>query len=186
METFDPRRDLLAISHLNVVVEDIEVAAQFYRSVLGFENAANDDGPMAYRNVDLASFARDAGFSDGRVDIDIHFMKHPAIGLYLELFKYRHPMGDQSVQYHQTNDMGGIRHVAVEVPDAVAAHAFIRTRQVEFAEKGLEIRIFGDDHVPEELTPFPYRFFYWVDPWGVQWEMEEGRPVGRTVVGITG
>jgi catechol 2,3-dioxygenase-like lactoylglutathione lyase family enzyme len=186
MKAFEPRNDLLAISHLNVVVEDIEAAAQFYRSVLGFENATNDDGPMEYRNVDLDSFARDAGFADGRVDVDILFMKHPAIGLYLELFTYRHPKGDQSVQFRQTNDMGGIRHIAVEVPDAVAAHAFLQEKQKEYAAKGLEIRILCGDHVPEELTPFPYKFFYWVDPWGVQWEMEQGRPVGRTVSGITG
>jgi hypothetical protein len=27
---------------------------------------------------------------------------------------------------------------------------------------------------PEELTPVTIKFFYWLDPWGVQWEMEEG------------
>jgi purine nucleosidase len=28
--------------------------------------------------------------------------------------------------------------------------------------------------------------FYWIDPWGVQWEMEQGRPVDRAVKGIMG
>ena len=186
MTAFDPQRDVQAISHLNVVVDDIEVATEFYRTVLGFEPATNDDGPMDYPAVDLASFARDAGFADGKVDVDIRFLKHPTMGIYLELFTYRHPKGDQSIHRRQTNDMGGIRHVAVEVPDAVAAHAFISKQKQAYEQKGLQIEILGGNHVPEELTPFPYKFFYWIDPWGVQWEMEQGRPVEPVVNGIVG
>ena len=43
MTEFTPRRDVQAISHVNVVVDDIEVATEFYRTVLGFEQAANAD-----------------------------------------------------------------------------------------------------------------------------------------------
>ena len=186
MTGFAPHRDVQAISHLNVVVDDIETATEFYRTVLGFEPAANDDGPMDYQGVDLASFARDAGFADGRVKLDIRFLKHPEVGIYLELFTYHHPKGDQEVRRRRTNDMGGIRHVTLEVPDAVAAHAFIQAQQQTYGKRGLRIEILGQDHVPEELTPFPYRFFYWIDPWGVQWEMEQGRPIDRVLRGIVG
>jgi purine nucleosidase len=99
---------------------------------------------------------------------------------------YRHPKGEQTVHRRRTNDAGGIRHVALEVPDAVAAHAFIRSQQEAYARRGLRIEVLGGDHVPEELTPFPYFFFYWIDPWGVQWEMEQGGPVERVVKGIVG
>ena len=44
MTNFTPRRDVQAISHINVVVNDIEVATEFYRNVLGSEQAANADG----------------------------------------------------------------------------------------------------------------------------------------------
>jgi catechol 2,3-dioxygenase-like lactoylglutathione lyase family enzyme len=186
MVEFTPRRDLLAISHVNVVVDDIEVATEFYGTVLGFEPAVNADGPMDYPGVDLPSFARDAGFADGRASLDCRFLKHPEVGLYLELFVYRRPKGDQTIHRHETNDLGGVRHVAVEVSDAVAAHAFISDQQRAYASRGLQIEILGGAHVPEEIAPFPYTFFYWIDPWGVQWEMEQGRPVGRAVSGITG
>ena len=186
MTDFNPRRDVQAVSHVNVVVGDIDVATEFYGTVLGFEPASNADGPMDYPGVDLASFARDAGWMDGRVSLDIRFLKHPEMGLYLELFTYHHPVGDQTVPRHKPNDLGGVRHVAIEVADAVAAHAFIASQQPAYAERGLQIEILGGAHVPEEITPFPYTFFYWVDPWGVQWEMEQGRPVGRAVNGITG
>jgi hypothetical protein len=46
--------------------------------------------------------------------------------------------------------------------------------------------VLGQDHVPEQIAPYPYKFFYWIDPWGVQWEMEEGRPLDRIVNGIVG
>ena len=186
MADFIPKRDVQAISHINVVVDDVEVATEFYRNVLGFEPASNADGPMDYPGLDLATFARDAGFEDGQVSVDIRFLKHPEIGLYLELFTYHHPRGDQTVYRRNTNDLGGVRHVALEVPDAVAAHEFIRSQQQAYLQRGLRIEILGQDHIPERLDPFPYTFFYWIDPWGVQWEMEQGRPIGRGVQGIVG
>ena len=118
--------------------------------------------------------------------MQVRFLKHAGLGLYVELFTYAQPKGDQDIHIRQTNDLGGIRHVALEVPDAVAAHEFIRSRQQEYAQRGLRIEILGGDHVPEEITPYPYKFFYWIDPWGVQWEMEQGRPIDRAVMGIVG
>jgi catechol 2,3-dioxygenase-like lactoylglutathione lyase family enzyme len=59
MTDFTPRRDVQAISHPNVVVDDIDVATEFYATVLGFAQATNADGPMDYPGIDLASFARD-------------------------------------------------------------------------------------------------------------------------------
>lgn len=160
MTDFTPRRDVQAISHLNVVVDDIDVATEFYGTVLGFEQATNADGPMDYPGVDLASFARDAGFDDGRVSLDIRFLKHPEVGLYLELFSYHYPHGDQTVHRSKTDDLGGIRHVAVEVPDAVAAYEFIRFQQEAYGKRGLRVEVLGQDHTPEEITPYPYKFFY--------------------------
>lgn len=186
MASFQPRRDIIAFSHINFIVDDVDVAAEFYETVLGFEPASNSDGPMNYPRVDLATFARNAGFDDGRVDVDIRFLKHPGIGAFLELFRYHHPTGDQTIHRRATNDLGGVRHIAVEVSDAVAAYHFIRAQQDAWSKRGREITILGQDHEPEELTPFPIRFFYWIDPWGGQWEMEEGRPVGRTVQSIVG
>ena len=102
------------------------------------------------------------------------------------MFTYHHPKGDQAIHRHGTNDLGGIRHLAVEVTDAVAAYTFIRSQQDAYRKRGLHIDILGEDHVPEEISPYPYTFFYWIDPWGVQWEMEQGRPTGREVKGIVG
>jgi catechol 2,3-dioxygenase-like lactoylglutathione lyase family enzyme len=135
MADFTPQRDVLVVSHLNVVVADIDVATEFYGTALGFERATNAAGPMDYPGVDLASFARNAGFGDGPLSLDVRFLKHPEVSRYLELFRYRYPEGDQSIHRRKTNDLGGIRHVALEVPDAVAAYAFIRSQQEAYAKR---------------------------------------------------
>jgi hypothetical protein len=114
---------------------------------------------MDYPGVDLASFARDAGFDDGQVRLDVRLLKHAEMGVYLELFTYHYPKGDQTIHRRRTNDLGGIRHVAVEVPDAVAAYEFIRFQQQAYGKRGLHIEILGQDHSPEEITPYPYKFF---------------------------
>ena len=95
------------------------------------------------------------------------------------------PQGEQAIHRRKTNDLVGIRHVAVEVPTTwwLTRYPF---SSAGVRERGLRIDLLGEDHIPEEITPYPYKFFYWIDPWGVQWEMEQGRPVGRVVKGIVG
>lgn len=176
----DPGTFVVGVSHLNVVVEDIEYATEFYGRTLGFEQAYNERGIMDYPAVTRETFARDAGFLDGKVDVHIRFLKHPTAGIYLELMTYRHPLGSPDVIYRATNDMGGIRHVALEVSDAVRVFEYLK------AQPGVRMINESPDYgPPEELTPVKIRFFYWLDPWGVQWEMEEGRPIGnaRGIVG---
>lgn len=176
----DPGLYVVGISHLNVVVEDIEYATEFYQRTLGFVQAHNARGVMDYKGLTRETFARDAGFLDGKVNVDIRFLKHPTAGLYLELMKYHLPVGSQEVFYRKTNDIGGIRHVALEVSNA--------EKVFEFLKQQPDIKMINESSQygpPEELTPVTITFFYWLDPWGVQWEMEEGRPIGN-LRGISG
>ena len=176
----DPGLYVVGISHLNIVVEDIEYATEFYGRTLGFMQAYNERGVMDYEGVTRETFARDAGFLDGVVDVDIRFLKHPAAGLYIELMKYHSPVGTQEITYRKTNDLGGIRHVALEVSDAEKVFYFLKQQaDVKMINESLQ---YGP---PEALVPIAIKFFYWLDPWGVQWEMEEGRPIGN-MRGISG
>ena len=85
-----------ALSHVNIIVNDtIDIGAAYYEEVLGFERASNADGPMDYRNVTNHGFCVDAGFDACRVDII--FLKHPVIGMHLELFFYYEPRGDLQI-----------------------------------------------------------------------------------------
>lgn len=178
--TPDPGLYVVGISHLNVIVEDLEYATEFYGRTLGFVQAHNERGIMDYKGVTRETFARDAGFLDGKVDVDIRFLKHPTAGLYLELMKYHLPTGSQEIIYRNTNDLGGIRHVALEVSNAEKVFDYLKQQP--------DVRMINESSEygpPEELTPVTIKFFYWLDPWGVQWEMEEGRPIGN-LRGISG
>ena len=168
---------MAALSHINVVVDDtVEEGAKYYE-MLGFHPASNADGPMKYLNITNYGFCVDAGFDACRVDV--LFLKHEIINLYLELFFYYEPVGDMVIPIKQTNDAGGIRHIAVEVEDSVATYN-------ELKSKDHQGRFITKD-TPIPLTPFPYTFFYWVDKYGIQWEFEQGRPVEYYhIAGITG
>ncbi|MBI9092635.1 MAG: nucleoside hydrolase [Desulfobacterium sp.] len=176
----DPSKFVSAVSHLNVVVDDVEKATAFYQRTLGFEQAYDPDGKMDYPNLTLTSFAKDAGFLDGKVNVDIRFLHHPIAGLYLELMCYHYPKGDPNITLKNTNDMGGIRHAALEVTDVFEAFEYLKD------QPGVELLQYpdqkeADDSVgpPMMLNPFPVAFFYWRDPYGVQWEMEGGRKRGH-------
>jgi catechol 2,3-dioxygenase-like lactoylglutathione lyase family enzyme len=176
----DPGLYVVGISHLNIIVEDIEYATEFYGRTLGFKQAHNERGVMDYKGVTRDTFARDAGFLDGEVNVDIRFLKHPTAGLYIELMTYHLPIGSQEIIYRNTNDLGGIRHVALEVSDAEKVFYYLKQQaDVKMINESSQ---YGP---PEELTPVTIKFFYWLDPWGVQWEMEEGRPIGN-MRGISG
>ena len=82
-----------------------------------------------------------------------------------------------------THDMGGIRHIALEVDDADAALAYLRT--LPRGDYHLISQV--EDEVVERIDPFPYKFLYFVDRFGVQWELEQGRPIAPdAIAGIVG
>ena len=179
----NPASFVSAVSHINVVVDDVDQAAAFYKRTLGFEQAIDADGvPMDYPHITLASFAKDAGFLDGKVDVDIRFLHHPTAGLYLELMRYYEPKGRDHFKNRNVNDMGGIRHVAMEVTDVFEAFEYLKDQPgVELVHYPASDPQEKDDDVgpPMMLTPFPVSFFYWRDPYGVIWEMECGRKRGH-------
>jgi len=171
---------IAAVSHVNVVVDNVTSAAAYYQSVLGFEEAYNADGKMEYPDISLTSFCLNAGFDDGVCRLDILFMKHPTLGLYLELFKYKLPPSDK-VGPFETTDAGGVRHIALEVEDA--NHTYFTLKAMDHGGTFVTELAGG----PLELVPFPYWFFYWRDRYHVQWEFEQGRPVEYYhIAGITG
>jgi len=169
---------IAAISHINVIVnDDIETGAKYYEEILGFIPAVNADGPMHYTNITNHGFCVDAGFEKCRVDII--FLKHEVTNLYLELFFYYEPSGSMQIPIFNTNDAGGIRHIAVEVSDAVDTYNRLQAKDHQGT--------FVTKETPIPLDPFPYTFFYWIDRYGVQWEFEQGRPVEYGhIAGITG
>jgi purine nucleosidase len=99
---------------------------------------------------------------------------------------FHFPEGSQEIQIKQINDLSGVRHIALTVSDAQEVFDFIEDQKKKWSKQGLNLHVVGENHQPETVVPYPYKYFYWTDPWGVQWEMEEGRPVDRVIKGKTG
>jgi catechol 2,3-dioxygenase-like lactoylglutathione lyase family enzyme len=155
------------------VVDDLDKATEFYHRTLGFVIACNSDGPINYPHYTSAAFAKDAGFLDGKVDVDIRFLRHPQAGLYLELMVYHTPRGSHRAPEFRINDMGGPRHIALEVTDLAKVFEHLKSQpDVELINTSAK---YGP---PLPLGTSEISFFYWRDPYGVIWEMETGRPIG--------
>jgi len=174
--THDMRAFVLGLSHVNVVVNSITEATEFYHRVLGFEQAYDADGQiMDYSGVEMKSFALDAGIMDGEARLDVRFLRHPQARIYLELMHYHTPKGNtEHPPQPKTYDVGGPRHVALEVANCNEVFRFLK------AQEGVTMISADPSYHPVKLDGFPISFFYWVDKYGIQWEMEEGRRVGMS------
>lgn len=172
----DPTSFILGFSHLNVIVADLEMmnnATEFYRRTLGFREAWS----VWLSPESTERFMKDAGFEDGQGKVMVRFLVHPNAQIHLELMYYESPKGIQEVSFHKTNDVGGIRHVALEVNNIHEVYDWLKDQE--------GVKMLSDSQ-PQKLSPDPQTFFYWLDPFGVQWEMEEGRPMARVINGIIG
>jgi purine nucleosidase len=170
-----PEEFILGFSHLNIIMADLKMmdeATMFYRKVLGFRHAWS----LWLPDEAAKRFARDAGIGE-ECRVMVRFLIHPNAKTHLELMMYESPKGDQKIHFHKTNDVGGIRHVALEVTDAVAVYHWLSRQE------GVNLLA---DEPPSQLAPDPQTFFYFIDPYGVQWEFEQGRPMRRVVNGIVG
>lgn len=172
--THDMAAFVLGQSHLNIIVDNVDEAETFYRQVLGFEQAYDADGnKMDYQGVEMRAFALDAGLMDGKVKVDVRFLRHPQAGIFLELMVYHEPVGTHVLPPQpKTYDFGGPRHIALEVSNCAEVFAYLDGME------GVTMINTSRDYHPVKLDGFPITFFYWIDKYGIQWEMEEGRRIG--------
>ena len=162
------------LSHASINVPDIDDAIEFYNRTLGFEIMSGGElwGDFIFYNLQNEAFCKDAGFLDGNCTLDAVWLRHPHLNMNLELFRYIYPiptirLDDQPA----TNDLGGVRHIAISVADVDQAFKYLKQQP--------DVRMISNDteYKPLRMTPLPFKFFYWLDPYGVQWECEEGDKV---------
>lgn len=174
------------ISHVCINVPDVDEAIEFYNRVLGYEvmDAGELWGKFDLRNLHSEEFCKSAGFMDGKCRLDCVWMKHPTIHINLELFRYYEPQVVNRLKQENwlsnTHDIGGLKHISYAVQDADRAFEFLKGQEgVRFISNDPEYR-------PIRMEPFPFKFFYWIDPYGVQWECEEGDEiVTHQIAGVT-
>jgi methylmalonyl-CoA/ethylmalonyl-CoA epimerase len=182
---------LKSFGHINIVVDDVEGATQFYRDSL---SAVPVHEAAHFKNI---GFAKGAGFlrDPGEVDVSIRFLALPSpTPIFLELMQYHAPAGNCSVRRAKTNDLGGPRHICLQVENADDAFEHLRgcpgvrminespdykphkldrvsPQQVRLFDPALEANPQSKEQMCEVVGRL--KFFYFVDPYGVQWEIEE-------------
>jgi catechol 2,3-dioxygenase-like lactoylglutathione lyase family enzyme len=160
---------LRGFSHISINVPDIEKAIEFYTRVFGFMKTKGGEkwGDFDFRDMESESFAKNAGFMNGQCKVDCVWMSHPHLMLNLELMRFhvddiKSHLGEPT----RPQDVGGIKHLSYVVDDITVAFEFLKNQP--------DIKFISDDpeYKPLQLEPFPFKFFYFVDPFGVQWEIE--------------
>jgi maltose O-acetyltransferase len=177
------------MDHINIIVDDIDEALNFYQNLFGAETI------HIFPHFKNIGFAKSAGFLDspGEVDITMAYLKIPDIETRIELFCFHHPEGNSSIQFKKTNDLGGIRHVCLQVDDINAAFELIKscdgvtlinpspeykpnkidkisTSQFQFFDAALEKNMTMKQKTADLVGETS--FFYFIDKYGVQWEFE--------------
>lgn len=178
---------ITGLGHINIVVDDLEYATKLYGQLLG---ATVVRTAPHFKN---SGFAKSAGFLQHpeQVDVSIRFLELKLAKVYLELMHYHAPIGKQSLNPQAINDLGGPRHICLNVNDIDAM--FERVQALE------DVRLISDDpnYYPCAISPVSegdydftdddsmelrqkiceivpkIRFFYCVDPYGVTWEFEQ-------------
>lgn len=182
--------NIVGFGHINIVVDSIEKATNYYIQLL-------DAKPIQFfSGFKNKGFAKSAGFlkNPENVNVSISFLKIPNTEIYLELMCYHSPCGSQHIARYQPNDLGGVRHLCLRVKNIEDAFEKIKNFDgAALLNKSPEYRPFKLDHVqPEEFIFFDDQmnndleakiqsaavsseisFFYFTDLYGVIWELEE-------------
>ncbi|KAF5425570.1 MAG: maltose O-acetyltransferase [Candidatus Methanomarinus sp.] len=180
-----------SVSHINIVVDDIERATEFYFRV--FRAIPIQEFPH-FRNI---GFAKSAGFVENPEDVDvtIRFLRIPTKeGLVLELMRYFSPDGQNVGIEKITNGIGYVGHIALRVTNIDESFEFLKSLDdVRLISDHPEYKPFKIDMIePSEFLFFDpeleasidekrkvceiiggIKYFYFVDPWNVQWELEQ-------------
>ncbi len=180
------------LGHINIVVDNIEEASGFYQELFGA--VPMQDFPHLKNN----GFAKSAGFLSrpDEVDVTVRFLQLPTKeGVIIELMEYHNPQGKYIEHYKRPNDRNCLGHVAFRVKNIDEAFEHVRnTEGVRFINDSDEYKAFKMDKIkPEEFIFFDeklesdpgekenvceiignIRYFYIVDKYGIQWELEAG------------
>ena len=180
------------LSHINIVVADIEKASQYYQSLF---NAKPIQTFPHFKNI---GFSKSAGFMDtpNSVDVTIRFLQIEHANLTLELMQYHSPKSTDKLDLNKkTNQIGNVGHIALKVTNIEESFNHIKSNNLgKLISDHVEYNAYKiDDITPDdfyfhdadiESNPDQKRnvcdivgsikYFYFIDNYGIQWELEQG------------
>ncbi|MGJ3494874.1 putative lyase [Piscirickettsia salmonis] len=185
------------LAHINIVVDDINTAISFYQETLGMELL------RLYPNFKNIGFAKSAGFIEDaeKVNLDMAILKINTTSqpIFIELMQYHYPQSDDYRSIGNTNDIAGVRHIALTVENIEQAFRYLQTipnvsmitdhpqyqpYQLSPIHPG-NFLICNDSQKENNLAEKSkicdavthIKYFYFLDPYGVQWELEQAEAI---------
>lgn len=173
--------EVKSLGDLSIVVDDVEVATQFYRDLFDVEEL------ISFKELTSPGFSKNMGLEEGAIALKILKFKH--CNLSLELLKL--PSMEESPTSDFSTNRKGLQAVTLQVSDS--AHAFNMLK----GKEGVEV-LGKEDFQPEawgEIDPNSFtigpheewvdqkeriaknlagkHFFLIKDKYGVIWKIEE-------------
>lgn len=180
------------LSHINIVVDDINSGIEYYKKI--FQVIPLQQFPH-FKNI---GFAKSAGFMEKpeTVDVSIVFLQIPNTNITIELMDYHNPKGIKKREEKKlTHQIGNTGHIALKVSDINGAFEYLKScSDVKLISNHTEYKPYKIDNIkPHEFKFFDesieqnteekkatckivsqIRYFYFVDKYGIQWELEQG------------
>lgn len=181
----------IGLGHICIIVDSVEQATEFYQRALG---AIPIQEFPHFKNI---GFAKAAGFlqEPEKVDVSISFLLLPGTKICLELMEYHSPLGNRKVEFFKAYDVSGVRHVCLKVANIDEAFNHLKSISgITMINQSEEYQPFRIDQItPNDFKFFDLdlensleekekvcqvvgntRYFYFLDPYGIQWELEQG------------
>lgn len=191
MEHDVPKKiSLNGFGHICINVDNIDKATILYKNLFGANPVKH------FLATKDKNWAKNIGFSDAPETIEMsnRFLLFPKINLYVELLEYHKPTS-KKIHSHNPNDINGVTHICLTVDDIDEAFEFVKQAEdiqikcsLKSYTKPLRINVVKEDDFyffDKQLENNPIyksraayltntiRFFTFVDPYGVTWELEE-------------
>lgn len=177
--------NIRSIGHLNIVVSNITEAVKYYSELFEVKVIAS------LPHLKNEGMATNMGLEG--VEISEVILKFSKCNLVLGLVEFHNPKGREEIISSQINDMGGPRHIGLNVENVDIAFDYLKSRsdieilnsssfrpvtyskilpeQFHFHDEKAEKNLPEKERLAELLSK--KKCFYFRDQYGVIWEIEE-------------
>lgn len=177
--------DIRSLGHINVVVPNTEEAEKYYCEIFAAKCIA------CFSNFKNEGMSKNFGLEG--LDVSLRIVKFTHCNIVLSLMQFHSPAGQKEAGKYALNDLGGPRHLGLNVENIETAYDFIKSRSdveilnkpdfrpVTYSTVSIEQFKLCDEKSESNATEkqrladllSKKKCFFFRDKYGVIWELEE-------------